>query len=437
MNDSCNPSSAGSTPSTPQPHVRRPTARLGLFEGIGIELEYMIVDHRSLDVLPICDRLLQAEAGELTMSIDFDDIGWSNELALHVAELKTAGPASSLHGLIPAFDKHVRRMNQHLADMDAQLMGSAMHPWMDPFAQLRLWPHEDSPIYHAFNRIFDCRGHGWANLQSTHINLPFADDEQFGRLHAAIRLVLPLIPALAASSPIHDGQVTGLLDSRLEAYRHHCDRVPSLVGQVIPEPVFTSAAYQQQILGRIYDDLKPHDPQGVLRDEWANARGAIARFGRGAIEIRLIDAQECPRADVAVAGAMIALVHALTEDAWCSQADQRAMPTQTLVQILDACIEKADQAVIGDEAFLRAMDWSGGGLCTAGRLWGDLVERLCRIKSQYFPEPIGDSLHIILKEGPLARRLLAAAGEQPDAMRLRDVYAQLCSCLASGVMFRG
>ena len=77
----------------------------------------------------------------------------------------------------------------------ARLLPTAMHPWMDPDRDLRLWPHEASAVYEAFNRIFSCRGHGWANLQSAHINLPFANDEEFGRLHAAIRAVLPIIPA--------------------------------------------------------------------------------------------------------------------------------------------------------------------------------------------------------------------------------------------------
>ena len=107
-------------------------------------------------------------------------------------------------------------------------MPTAMHPWMDPHAEARLWPHEYNAVYAAFNRIFDCRGHGWSNLQSTHINLPFRGDEEFGRLHAAIRLVLPIIPGVAASSPAADGRLSGLLDSRLDAYRSNARRIPSI-----------------------------------------------------------------------------------------------------------------------------------------------------------------------------------------------------------------
>ena len=41
-----------------QPEERRV---LSLFEGFGIELEYMIVDAETLDVKPIADRLIEAE----------------------------------------------------------------------------------------------------------------------------------------------------------------------------------------------------------------------------------------------------------------------------------------------------------------------------------------------------------------------------------------
>src|SRR5690606_22899704 len=94
----------------------------------------------------------------------------------------------------------------------------AMHPLMRP-AEAVLWAHEYSEVYAAFDRIFNCHGHGWSNLQSVHLNLPFADDAEFARLHAAIRLVLPLLPALAASSPFVEGRASGLPVSRM-AFDH-------------------------------------------------------------------------------------------------------------------------------------------------------------------------------------------------------------------------
>ena len=42
--------------------------KLRLFEGYGVELEYMIVDQQSLSVLPVADRVLQAQAESWLMS---------------------------------------------------------------------------------------------------------------------------------------------------------------------------------------------------------------------------------------------------------------------------------------------------------------------------------------------------------------------------------
>ena len=108
-----------------------------------------------------------------------------------------------------------------------------------------------------------------------HVNLPFADDSQFARLHAAIRLVLPLLPALAASSPIAEGSVMEVLDFRLDAYYAICALTPRVAGDVIPETVESRAEYEARILAPMYDEIAPLDPAGVLRHEWLNSRGAI------------------------------------------------------------------------------------------------------------------------------------------------------------------
>ena len=72
------------------------SAPLSLFSAFGIELEYMLVDAQSLDVRPIADQVMQLEAGKQVSDVEFEDISWSNELVLHVLELKTTDPAPSL-----------------------------------------------------------------------------------------------------------------------------------------------------------------------------------------------------------------------------------------------------------------------------------------------------------------------------------------------------
>jgi gamma-glutamyl:cysteine ligase YbdK (ATP-grasp superfamily) len=407
----------------------RAAGRLGLFAGYGVELEYMLVDAESLSVLPVADRVLRAVAGETVSEAEVGELCWSNELVLHVIELKTNGPAASLAGLAPVFQEHLRRINGLLAPLGGRLMPSAMHPWMDPFCETRLWPHDDGAIYANYDRIFGCLGHGWANLQSGHLNLPFAGDEEFARLHAAVRLLLPILPALAASSPVMDGKLTGRLDNRLEVYRLNQQRVPSVTGRVIPEPVFSRADYEEKILWTIYRDIAPHDPEGILQYEWLNSRGAIARFDRDTIEIRLLDVQECPAADLAIAALIVAVLKALTAERWGSLAEQQGWEVAPLEAILLAAIRDGDEARIDHRRYLAAFGFAGER-ASAGELWRSLAQRLLP-PAEEFRGPLA----VILEQGPLARRLLRALGEAPSPGRIRDVYGELCACLEQGRLF--
>jgi hypothetical protein len=146
---------------------------LPAFSAYGIELEYMIVGRSTLAVRPIADELLRRIAGHPASDVVHGDLGWSNELVLHVIELKNVRPTPLLEALPVAFAREIRAANEKLDELDATLMPTGMHPWMDPRTEARLWPHDNADIYGTFDRIFDCRTHGWANLQSMHINLPF------------------------------------------------------------------------------------------------------------------------------------------------------------------------------------------------------------------------------------------------------------------------
>jgi gamma-glutamyl:cysteine ligase YbdK (ATP-grasp superfamily) len=403
--------------------------RPGLFEAVGVEIEYMIVDAESLDIRPICDRLMAAVSGGPASEIELGPIAWSNELTLHVLEMKTNGPAAALEGLSALFHQHVRLANQELGPLGCRLMPGAVHPWMDPARETHLWPHEYNEVYRTFDRIFGCSGHGWSNLQSTHVNLPFRSDEEFARLHAAIRIVLPLIPGLSAASPYLDGRLGSALDSRMVAYQGNAVRVPSVSGHIIPEEAFTREQYEREILGRIYADLEPLDPQGVLHHEWANARGAIARFDRGAIEIRVIDAQECPAADVAVVSAVVHLVRALTLGRLADRDVGSDPSTERLAALLEDAILEGDEALVTDRAVLAILGLPADPI-PLGRLWRQVVEA----------DPPGDvdalslqALETILTEGPLARRLLAAGGHTPTRGDLRRIGHRLCDCLRENV----
>jgi gamma-glutamyl:cysteine ligase YbdK (ATP-grasp superfamily) len=402
-------------------------APLGLFAGVGLELEYMIVDRSTLDALPLCDRVLTARAGKLTDEVEVGPLRWSNELALHLIELKTNGPAASTAGLTEQFQAGVAAVNDLLAGLGGQLLPGAMHPWFDPATETRLWPHDNGPIYAAYHRIFGCRGHGWSNLQSAHINLPFCGDREFGRLHAAIRLVLPLLPALAASSPVFGGKIGPALDNRLQLYRSNQQKIPQITGRVIPEAVFTAADYQRRILTPIYRAIAPFDPQALLQEEWLNSRGAIARFERSTLEIRVLDVQECPAADVAIAQLSIELLRALVEERWSDCAEQQGWSETPLANLFNKVVLKGERTLIEDADYLALFGYPGRS-ARVEELWRYLVESLFGSSP---PEPLA----LILDQGPLARRLLRALGATPDRRQLLEVYRRLADCLATGRMF--
>jgi gamma-glutamyl:cysteine ligase YbdK (ATP-grasp superfamily) len=408
---------------------------LHLFEATGVELEYMIVDATTLAVRPIADRLLAAAGASDDGDVDRGPMAWSNELTLHLVELKTQTPAPRLAGLAARFQEQVEEIHQRLEPLQARLMPTAMHPWMDPNAEMRLWPHGNDVIYRAFDRIFDCRGHGWANLQSVHVNLPFAGDEEFGRLHAALRLVLPLLPALAASSPAADGAITGLASTRMEVYAHNSARVPSVAGAVVPEPVFTRRDYEERLLGGIYRDLAPLDPDGVLCHEWVNARGCIARFDRGSIEVRVLDVQECPAADLAVVGAVVAVVRALVEQRFAGEGEQRRWTVDALAAILRDTVAAGDEAHLDDPAYLRLFGYPGRAPCHARDLWQHLFESEVR-RAEAFDE-WQPALALHAAEGCLAHRIGRALGAAPARADFERVYRRLCECLRAGELFAG
>jgi glutamate---cysteine ligase / carboxylate-amine ligase len=403
------------------------TPRLHLFEAVGVEVEYAIADRATLEVRPIADLLLRGPDGEPVSEVERGPLRWSNELVCHVVELKSNGPARDLLELREAFRGAVRAIDAQLVAGSTWLVPTAMHPLMSPARDMRLWPHGQNEIYSAYDRIFDCRGHGWSNLQSMHLNLPFADDAEFNRLHAAIRVVLPLLPAIAASSPIVEGKPTGRMDTRLWYYRQNQRRIPVITGDVIPEPVFSQAEYEAEIFRPIAEALAPLDPDGILEPEWVNSRGAIARFSRGSIEIRVLDTQECPRMDIAVAALVVETVRALVEERLCALPFQKDWGTARLLAQLEHAVIHGSQAVFADPEYALLFGLPAGPV-TATRLIDHLIARVA-------PEWATHDAGLLVQRGCLAERIRRATGPDPAPDRLRAVYSQLCECLVEDQPF--
>jgi carboxylate-amine ligase len=303
---------------------------------------------------------------------------------------------------------------------------------MNPDTETKLWPHDNNEVYAIYDRIFNSKGHGWSNLQSTHLNLPFYDDEEFAKLHAAVRIVLPLLPALCASSPILDGKATGKLDMRLDYYKTNQAKIPSITGRVIPEGVFSKRNYLNTIYEKIKADMAPHDPESILDPVWVNSRGAIPRFDRGSIEIRIMDIQECPSADMAILTLVIDLLQALVSEKFSSIESQMKIKTDTLVSIFDQCLITGRNTTIDNADFLKVFEIEKP--ITVGELWKSIFARLTlfmpSLKKWERPQ-----LETIFNQGSLSERILHALGSDLSEGNIKKVYRQLSGCLAQNRMF--
>ncbi len=401
-----------------------------LFEVFGIELEYMLVNKTSLKVAPIVDELMISKTGAITSDVDNGKIEWSNELVAHVVELKTNGPTADLENLDLLFAENILEINELLEPLNTTLWPTASHPLMNPEMEMKLWQHSYSKIYALYNRIFDCRGHGWSNVQSMHLNLPFYDDIEFGKLHAAVRILLPIIPALSASSPIFEGKNTGFKDARMNVYKTNQKEIPEMTGKVIPERVFNKESYFKKVFEPINKAIKPYDIESILDHHFLNSRGAIARFDRNAIEIRVIDIQECPKADIAIAVLVIEVLKLLVSEELVALEDQKAWHEDDLFEIFNEVIRDAETTLITNNLYLNLFDLDEN--CTAGRLWEILYERV----KEGISEKHRNTIEFILKNGSLSTRILNSLGEDFSEGKFQELYSNLGNCLLENTLFK-
>jgi carboxylate-amine ligase len=390
---------------------------LHLFEAFGIELEYMIVDRDTLRVRPIADELLKSMTGSYAGDFENGMVTWSNELVLHVIELKCTKPERDLVKLGQAFEANVKQINTLLRPSNAMLLPGAAHPFMNPLNETKLWPHDNNEIYAIYNKIFDCRGHGWSNLQSTHLNLPFNGDEEFGRLHAACRVILPLLPALCASSTVFEGKLTDQQDARMWYYKHNQKAIPSITGQIVPEPVFTKEDYEKEIYSKIATDIQPYNEDDILDPVWVNSRGAMARFDRGSVEIRVMDIQECPAMDMAIQDIVISTLEKLTNG---DLAIQKKIRTDVLARALDNIVYNGLDSVIDDRDWLSVFN----------------LQKASSVRDILgFVSTSNPAVQSILGEGNLSTRIRKSLDGDFSQKSIQGTWHRLAECLEKNNMF--
>ncbi|MEM2911891.1 MAG: glutamate-cysteine ligase family protein [Candidatus Bathyarchaeia archaeon] len=251
--------------------------------------------------MPIVDKLIRDFHGRVVNFVEQGGFTFGKELQLHVVEIKANKPFRSPENFEETMHKAVLKLLDFLEKRyKASLLGTGMHPLLR-LAETDVWPHRHRQIYHEYGKIFNLKQHGWLNIQSFHLNLSYFDEEKAILLHNMLANVCAYLPAISASSPIYEGKFGEHVDNRLRFYMENQREIPSVTGNVVPEYVSSFKQYRKEIIGGYSLDLaKAGANKCLLYKEWVNSRGIILRFDRKALEIRVMDEQECIKSDVAL-----------------------------------------------------------------------------------------------------------------------------------------
>ena len=251
--------------------------------------------------MPIVDKVMKDFHGRIVNFVEQPHFTFGKELQLHVMEVKPNAPFRSPVSFEETMQEAVLTLTDFLKrKYDANLLGTGMHPLLR-LEDTGVWPHRHRQIYEAYSKVFNLKRHGWLNIQSFQLNLPYQDEKSGIQLHNVLANLCAYLPAIAASSPFYEGKLGEYVDNRLHFYMLNQKEVPSVAGVVVPEYVGSFNEYEDRIIGKYSRDLSAAGAGDLLLGrDWVNSRGAIFRFDRRAIEVRVMDEQECVKSDVAL-----------------------------------------------------------------------------------------------------------------------------------------
>jgi gamma-glutamyl:cysteine ligase YbdK (ATP-grasp superfamily) len=254
-----------------------------------------------LQALPIVDKIIKTYCGKIMNFVELPKFTFGKEMQLHVMEIKANKPFRSPEVDEETMQNAVETLSDFIGkNYHAHLLGTGMHPLLR-LGDTGIWPHRHRKIYEEYGKIFNLNQHGWLNIQSFHLNLPYQKETTGILLHNLLANICPYLPAISASSPIYEGSFRANKDNRLTFYKVNQHEVASITGDVVPEYVSSFNMYHEEIIGRYSRELaKAGAGETLLFKEWVNSRGVIFRFDRSALEIRVMDEQECIKSDVAL-----------------------------------------------------------------------------------------------------------------------------------------
>lgn len=254
-----------------------------LFEVIGIELEFTIVDIDTFEIKNIARRILK----ENDFSNEYIDI--SNEMVNHVIELKLKNPIMDFDIIEKEFYKTILKINNVLKEYNSILIPFSLHPTMYP-KDSEIWKGKDRSIYKVYDKLFGFDTHSFSNMQSLQITFPYETEEEMVELHNSIRLILPLIKTLTSSSPFIEKERNNLLSNRIYFFEYSQSKLLNELSSPITDYINKEDDYLKY-LDKLYEICESFEVKNI-KPQWFNSQGSMIKFNLSAIELRLCDIQE-------------------------------------------------------------------------------------------------------------------------------------------------
>ena len=383
-------------------------------EVLGPEHELSLVN-QDLAVMPIADKIIKSYCGKTINFIELPAFTFGKEMQLHVMEIKANQPFTTPSEFEETMQNAVSTLSGIVQKNGANLLGTGMHPLLQ-LQDTGIWPHYHKKIYQSYGKIFNLNQHGWLNIQSFHLNLPYQKEADAIQIHNQLANLCAYLPAIAASSPIYEGKVGKDTDNRLQFYKINKKEVPSITGDVIPQYVSSLEQYKRDVIGGYSADLaRAGADKTLLHREWVNSRGVIFRFDRKALEVRVMDEQECIKSDVALACFIRAAVRGLMAE------NAELMPHETLVRDFNAVIRDGLNAQISNPN---------------GKTARQICQNYLKLAQQHADAEEKKYLSLVerrILEGNLSEHIrnsvLRRAEKTSFPQAIQDVYSTLIKCL--------
>ncbi|MGK0236786.1 MAG: carboxylate-amine ligase [Candidatus Pelagisphaera sp.] len=398
-----------------------------LLDSVEVSLEYIIADHRTLRPRSIASAVLRG-LNHHPKGVD-KSISISNTLTQHSLRFSTLTPQGNFYKLEAAFADSIQATNKELEKYGALLLSGGTHPFLDPDSEGELYATGSrNPLRKLVSQL-DYHRHTWINTQTTTLRIGYDSESEFVFLHNAIALLLPLIPALSASSPYLNGDWQECLDTRTFNQPNRAKQIPIIVGDYVSEPITSLEEYRKTVLDPISEftsqSLGDFPSEEI---EKINCRAIASLSNEKRIEVRIMGTQEAPTMDLAIIAFILSALKLLLrrQTGITTDATARSSARERKEQLRLICKRGFDCPI--ELVEIPAAFGFGNLPISAQSFWKALFDEII----EYQPFEYGfDSIQQLLAEGSLAQRLVHRYGTNLDNYKMKDMLFTLTKAIAN------